>query len=99
MVVFIDSEYKCHTTNSGHFREVDTDFFDDKCKEYIEGTRFVPNGETWTRADGTVFAGEMIAPWKPWDELDAAQREYERKLLAEYEQALSEIETALGVTT
>ena len=104
MVVFIDSEYKCHTTNSGHFREVDTDFFDDKCKEYIEGTRFVPNGKTWTRADGTVFAGEMIAPWKSWDELDAAQREFEREQYqavsaqnAEYEAALSEIEEALGV--
>ena len=51
-----------------------------------------------------VFTGEMIAPWKPWDELDAAQREYEREQYqalaaqnAEYEAALSEIETALGV--
>ena len=22
----------------------------------------------------------MIAPWKPWDELDKSQREYEREL-------------------
>ena len=29
--------------------------------------------------DGVVFTGEMIAPWKPWAELDAAQREYERE--------------------
>ena len=46
----------------------------------------------------------MIAPWKPWDELDAVQREYEREQYktvstqnAEYEEALTEIETALGV--
>ena len=46
----------------------------------------------------------MIAPWKPWAELDAVQREYEREQYqtvvaqnAEYESALTEIETALGV--
>ena len=57
------------------------------------------------REDGTVFRGEMVTPWKPWEELDAMQREYEREQYetltaqnAEYEAALSEIETALGVT-
>ena len=38
----------------------------------------------------------MIAPWKNYAELDSAQREYERNQIAEYEAALSEIETALG---
>jgi hypothetical protein len=32
----------------------------------------------------------MISPWKDYAELDAAQREYERQLLAEYEAALAE---------
>lgn len=76
---------------------VTTDVFDGKCDAYIEGYRFVPSGETWTREDGVQFSGEMIAPWKPWSELDAAQREYERQQIAQYESALSEIETALGV--
>lgn len=98
MKIHIDSEFKCHTTNpDGTFREVETDFFNDKCEAFIMGYRFVPGGESWTRSDGQVFTGEMIAPWKPYDELDAAQREYEREQLAEYESALSEIETALGV--
>ena len=77
---------------------------DGKCDAYIEGYRFIPAGQTWTRADGVVFTGEMIAPWKPWAELDTAQREYEREQYqtvvaqnTEYESALSEIETALGV--
>ena len=39
----------------------------------------------------------MIAPWKDYNELDAAQREYERQQLAQYESALSEIAAALGV--
>jgi hypothetical protein len=38
-----------------------------------------------------------IYSWKPYSELDNAQREYEKQLLAEYEAALAEIEAALGV--
>ena len=63
--------------------EVETDFFDGKCQAYIEGYRFVPAGETWVREDGVAFRGEMITPWKPWEELDDAQRDYERQLLEE----------------
>ena len=103
-MIYIDSDFKCHTSAADGRMQVDTDAFDGKCDTYIEGYRFIPSGQTWTRADGVIFTGEMIAPWKPWDELDAAQREYEREQYqtvvaqnAEYEAALSEIETALGV--
>ena len=97
-MIYIDDEFKCHTINpDGAFREVETNFFDGKCDAFIEGYRFVPEGESWTRSDGTVFHGEMIAPWMNYAELDAAQRQYERQLLAEYESALAEIEAALGV--
>lgn len=58
---------------------------------YIEGYRFIPSGQTWTRADGVVFTGEMIAPWKPWAELDAAQREYEREQYTALLSKLSEV--------
>lgn len=89
MKVYIDSDYKCHTTNSeGIYREAETNFFEGKCTEIIECYRFVPNDESWTRSDGAEFRGEMIAPWKDPTELDAVQREYERKLLAEYAEAL-----------
>ena len=96
--VYIDAEFKCHTSGDGVMTAVETDIFDGKCDAYIEGYRFVPSGYTWTRDDGTVFTGEMIAPWKDWKELDDAQREYERQQLAAYEAALSEIEVALGVS-
>lgn len=102
--VYLDTDFKCYVTFGEGRTQVETDAFDGKCDAYIEGYRFIPSGQTWTRADGTVFVGEMIAPWKSWDELDAAQREYEREQYqtvvaqnAEYEAALSEIETALGV--
>lgn len=105
MTIYIDTDYKCHTTPGTCLTAVETTAFDGKCPAYIEGYRFVPSGSTWVRADGVIFQGEMVAPWKPWDELDAAQRGYEREQYAavtaqnaEYEAALSEIETALGVT-
>lgn len=98
MKIYIDSDFKCHVADDGTMTAVETDFFDGKCQTYIKGYRFIPAGESWTREDGVTFTGEMIAPWKPWRELDAAQRAYEQQLIAEYEQALSEIEAALGVT-
>lgn len=61
------------------------------CAAYIEGYRFVPAGKTWTAADGTVYSGEMITPWKPWAELDAAQRAYEREQYNDLITRLSEV--------
>ena len=80
MIIYIDSEYRCHVTNDDTMREVETDFFDGKCTEFIDGYRFVPSGETWTREDGTVFTGEMIAPWKDYEQLVMCQSVYERML-------------------
>lgn len=104
MTIYIDTDYKCHTAPGIGLTPVETDAFTGKGAAYIEGYRFVPSGSTWTRSDGAVFRGEMIAPWKPWDELDAAQRMYEREQYetlaaqnAEYEKALSEIEEALSL--
>lgn len=95
--IYIDSEFKCHISDDGTMTVVETDFFDGKCDIFIEGYRFIPDGASWTRSDGTVFKGEMIAPWKDFRELSLAQRKYEKVLLAEYETALSNIEAALGV--
>ena len=81
MTIYIDTDYKCHTTTADGLTAVETDYFADKCQAYIEGYRFVPTGQTWTRPDGVTFAGEMVCPWKPWRELDAAQRAYEQEQL------------------
>ena len=100
MTIYIDNDFKCNVSNpEGTYTAVETTAFDGKCAAYIEGYRFVPAGSTWTRPDGVVFQGEMIAPWKDWRELDEAQRDYELEQLAAYEQALSAIEAELGVTT
>lgn len=88
MKIYIDSEKHCHTTNTdGAYREIETNYFDGKCDDYI-------NGFCYDDSKGYV----QVYPWKTYSELDAAQREYERSQIAEYEAALTEIETALGVT-
>ena len=88
-MIYIDSEYRCHSDNAeGTYRAIEINYFDGKCKTYIEGYRFVPAGESWTREDGKVFHGPMKSPWKPQDELDQAQRQYERNQLADMQAAL-----------
>lgn len=90
-IIYIDSEFKCHTSNDGTMRAVETDFFDGKCDAFLEGYRFVPNGEIWTREDGVVFLGEMIAPWRSSAVLEAAQAQYEKdfaELMAEYQKGV-----------
>lgn len=83
MKTFIDSENHCHTTNpDGTFREVETDFFIGKCDTFIEGYCVELDN------NGNIY---KIYPWKPYSELDAAQRAYERQLLAEYAEALKTV--------
>lgn len=94
MIVYTDTDFKCHTTNhDGTYTAVETDYFDGKCDAYIEGYRYIPAGESWTRSDGVVFHGEMIAPWKGYNTLAAAQAQYETMLAemdAAYQEGVSE---------
>ena len=98
MIIYIDDECRCHTTNpDGVYREFEVPFFDGKCKTFIEGHRYCPEGESYVREDGTVFHGECKVPWKPYPELEKAQREYEQQLLKEYQEnsiPVSDLEAA-----
>ena len=96
MIIYIDGDFKCHVSAAEGRREIETDFFDGKCPEWIESYRFVPEGDTWTREDGEVFKGEMVTPWKDLSEAYTAQIAYLERQNAQYEAALSEIEVALG---
>lgn len=98
MTIYIDNDFKCHVSNpDGTHTAVETAAFDGKCDAYIEGYRFVPAGAEWTRQDGVVFQGEMIAPWRDWRELDAAQRDYERERYAALEEELADAKAALEI--
>ena len=99
MTIYIDSEYKCHVSPGEGLTAVETDAFNGKCRQFIEGYRFVPAGARLIMPDGSFFRGEMVAPWMPYEILAEYQAIYEeqQKTINKYESALSEIETALGV--
>ena len=77
MTIYLDSGSRCHLTDDGGMRAVETDAFDGKCKSYIEGYRFVPEGESWTSPYGTVYVGEMVSPAEDYGALAKAQGQYE----------------------
>ena len=77
MNIYLDAEYRCHLTDDGTMKEAETDFFDGKCAAFIEGYRFIPAGESWTRSDGVVFHGEMIAAAEDYGALEKAQAQHE----------------------
>lgn len=95
MTIYIDSDFRCHTSDTGNLIAIETDFFDGKYKTFIEGYRYIPAGKSWTRQDGTVFTGEMIAPAEDSRLLEAAQAAYE-EAQAENADALAALEV-LGV--
>ena len=74
--IYIDSESRCHLTDDGTMTAVETDFFDGKCDEFVEGFCY----EILERA-------VRIYSWRPYSELDNAQREYERQLLQELQES------------
>lgn len=79
MTIYIDSEYKCHVSPGEGLTAVETDAFDGKCRQYIEGYRFVPAGQSWTREDGQAFSGEMVAPCRDSAILEELQALYEEE--------------------
>nr|DAH25144.1 MAG TPA: hypothetical protein [Caudoviricetes sp.] len=91
MTIYIDSDFKCHSATADGLTAVETAFFDGKAPEFVEGYRYVPAGSVWVRSDGTEFPGEMVSPWKSWEELDAVQREYEREQYNSLLAQLSEV--------
>lgn len=97
MTIYIDNDYKCHVSATDGRRAVETDAFNGKCEEWIESYRFVPAGETWVREDGAMFTN-MVAPWKELREAYIAQAAYLSDQTAQYETALSAIESALEVS-
>ena len=92
MTIYLDSDFRCHLSDDGTRTAVETEVFDGKCAAYVEGCRFVPAGESWTRDDGTVFAGEMLAAADDYRQLTAAQTQYEADEAAHLEELAALIE-------
>lgn len=78
--IYLNKDFECSVTEKADtVQSVETDFFDGKCNTYIEGYRFIPAGQEWTRSDGVVFKGEMVAPFKDSQMLEMVQALYEEQ--------------------
>lgn len=77
MKIYIDENFKCFPSRQAGLREVESSFFDNKCEEFILGYQYIPEEEMYVREDGKIFKGSLAFPWKPYKELDSAQRLYE----------------------
>ena len=96
--VYLDAiTFQCYLSQNKDNTRIpyETDCFDDKCDDYILGFRIVPFGYEWKSPDGRIFSGEMNSAWKPFEDLDSAQRTYEKQLIAQYEVELAELDAAL----
>ena len=81
MVVYIDDDFKCFTESTEGLIEIESSFFDNKCKTLIECYRFIPDGQEWIRKDGMVFEGEMAFPHTDITAALYAQAAYEEVYL------------------
>lgn len=96
MTFYYDSDYKCHLDNDGTMTAADDEFFDGKCRAFVEGYRYLPTGQTWTRSDGQTFEGKMIWPWRDYTLLEEFQRQYDEMLAEQADMAAAL--ALLGVT-
>ena len=88
--VDIDNDFKCYTSNAGTMREIDLEFFDGKCKAFIEGFCCIPSTDAAGNEICTVFARREYAL------LEEFQRQYE-EMLAQQEDMKAALDL-LGVT-
>ena len=61
VTVYLDEDFVCHAEPGEGRTAYETEFFVGQ-EEIVPLYRIVPLGATWTRADGAIFHGEMIAP-------------------------------------
>ena len=92
MTIYIDADYRCHVEDGDGRRAFDVEFFDGRCTAFIEGYRYAPAGETWTRSDGVKFSGEMISAATDYSKLAAAQGGYDERDATAVEELAAVIE-------
>lgn len=82
MIVYLDTENRCHTVNDGTMSAVEDSFFDGKCAAYIEGYKLEePDG---LRRIYPVIDSRVLEAYQKQYEADAAE-------LKDADAALSEL--------
>lgn len=59
---YIDSDFKCYKEFDEGRILVQSEFFNDKCKSFLEGHRFIPQTYCWTSESGEEIWGEAVIP-------------------------------------
>lgn len=91
--IYLDKEFRCYAKeNSNTIQSVETNFFDNKCAAFIEGYRYIPSGQSWTRNDGEVFNGEMVSPIKDYSIIESVQKLYDEVDISEKENRIASLE-------
>lgn len=97
--IYIEPDtYKCHTEEREGLIAVETDFFDGKCKKYVEGYRYIPSGQSWTDENGVQLDGEMFIVVEDYNMLLALQAQYE-EMIAERADLQSALDAIYGGVT
>lgn len=82
MLIYLDSENRCHAADDGSMRSVEDSFFDGKCAAFIEGYKL-------EEKDGL----RHIYPFEDSRILEAYQKQYEA-MLPELEQIKTDLADA-----
>lgn len=79
--VDVNNDFKCYTSSAGTMREIDLEFFDGKCKAFIEGFCCIPSTDAASNDICTVFA------WREYALLEEFQQQYEEMLAQQADMA------------
>lgn len=94
-MIYLDDQYQAHAEQDAETTRMpleDIDgFFAGKCDAFIEGYRVIPEGETWTRADGVIFMGPMISPIVDPIVLQSAQAEADNQTIIDLDAAVIDL--------
>lgn len=78
-MIWIDAEYKVHPEPGPGLEEMSTDIFEGMAPPVARLHIYVPAGREYTKPDGETVHGEFAQSYATVQELDTAQREYERE--------------------
>lgn len=93
MLIYLDSENKCHIEKTEGFQEVlAPEIFKGKCRTFIEGFKYFPIGTI--NYNGETYGNGNYYPWRALALLNEFQAQYEAQLAATeaaYEEGVNSI--------
>lgn len=80
MIIFVDARKHCHLEDDGAMTAIETDFFNGKCKEYVEGYC-------------CDIQHEAFYAWRKYSELEEIQTAVDRTQAEADEQIMGLLDT------